>query len=107
MFWVEEWMLPSFVIIGAMKGGTTSLHRYIASHPNVVTSSIKETDFFRSAKDYSKGIDWYESLFEGSGTYAFEASTNYTMRHKFPGVPERMHSVLPNAKLIYLLRDPI
>ena len=100
-------MLPNFVIIGAMKGGTTSLYRYIASHPDVVPSSIKETNFFRTVDDFNKGLNWYKSLFKKNGKLAFEASTNYTKRHIFPGVPARMHSVLPETKLIYVLRDPM
>lgn len=99
-------MLPSFVIIGTMKGGTTSLYHYIASHPDVVPSAIKETDFFLTDRNFSKGLDWYKSLFKGSGL-AYEASPNYTKRDTFPGVPARMYSILPEARLIYVLRDPI
>ncbi|MCD6187365.1 MAG: sulfotransferase domain-containing protein [Desulfuromusa sp.] len=100
-------MLPGFIIIGAMKGGTSSLYRYIASHPEVVPSSTKETDFFKTVDDFNKGLDWYKSLFRKNGELAFEASPNYTKRHLFPGVPARMHSILPETKLIYVLRDPI
>lgn len=90
-----------------MKAGTSSLYRYIASHPDIIPSSIKETDFFKSNSDFNKGIKWYETLFQGNGKYAFEASPNYTKRNQFPHVPARMHSVLPKIKLIYVLRDPI
>ena len=101
-------MLPSFVIVGAMKCGTSSLYRYLASHPDAVPSSLKETDFFKTDADFAKGLDWYGSLFgTKSGRVAFEASPNYAKRHLFPGVPARMRSVLPDAKLIYVLRDPI
>jgi hypothetical protein len=100
-------MLPNFIIIGAMKGGTTSLYHYIASHPDIVPSSIKETNYFNTIADLCKGLSWYKSLFRNKGKYAFEASTNYTKRHIFPGVPERMYSILPKVKLIYILRDPI
>lgn len=100
-------MLPDCIIIGTMKGGTTSLYHYLASHPDVVPSAMKETDFFLGKRNFSKGLDWYESQFRGQSTYAFEASPNYTKRHLFPGVAERMHSVLPAAKLIYVLRDPL
>lgn len=100
-------MLPDIIIIGAMKGGTTSLYHYLASHPDVVASRDKETDFFRSRKHFSKGIEWYRQQFRGAGTHALEASPNYTKRHKFRGVPRRMHSVLPEAKLVYVLRDPV
>ncbi len=100
-------MLPDFIIIGAMKAGTTSLYRYLASHPDVVASDEKETDFFRSKKRAAGGADAYGRLFTGPGAHAFEASPNYTKRHRFRGVPQRMHAVAPDARLIYLLRDPV
>lgn len=99
-------MLPKFLIIGTMKGGTTSLYHYLSSHTDVEPSSIKETNFFTTKEDFSKGFTWYESLYK-KNKYAFEASPNYTKRHIFPGVPERIFSVLPDVKLIYILRDPI
>lgn len=100
-------MLPRFIIIGAMKAGTSSLFQYVASHRDVVSSSVKETDFFKTDDDFAKGRAWYESLFQGPGRHAFEASPNYSKRHIFPGVPRRMHSLVPDAKLIYVLRDPV
>ena len=100
-------MLPSFVIIGAMKCGTSSLFRYVASHPDATPSSLKETDFFKTDADFAKGAHWYRSLFAEGDGLAFEASPNYAKRHLFAGVPARMHSVLPDAKLIYVLRDPV
>jgi len=99
-------MLPNFIIIGAMKSGTSSLYQYIATHPNIVRSSMKETDFF-TQDGFKKGINWYNQQFSDSGQYAFEASPNYSKRHIFPGVPERMFSILPKIKLIYIVRDPI
>tara|TARA_B110000285_G_C15024997_1_gene563674 strand:- start:137 stop:943 length:807 start_codon:yes stop_codon:yes gene_type:complete len=100
-------MLPSFVIIGAMKSGTSSLHNYLASHPDLVPSTVKETDFFTTDSSFEKGRSWYEKKFKGTGKYAFEASPNYAKRHLFPNVSKRMHSLLPEAKLIFILRDPI
>jgi hypothetical protein len=100
-------MLPSFIIIGAMKSGTTSLFHYLASDPQLVPSSIKEPNFFVASKNWEKGLNWYKGLFIGGGNLAFEASTNYTKRHHFPGVPEQIYQVIPKIKLIYLLRDPI
>ena len=100
-------MLPDFIIIGAMKCGTSSLYRYIASHREIICSSTKETDFFNNTSNFNQGIDWYQSFFQGEGKFCFEASPNYTKRDKYPHVPERMHSVLPKIKLIYLVRDPI
>ena len=101
-------MLPKFIIIGAMKAGTTSLFHYLVSHPGTEGSSVKETDFFLKEDHFSQGLSWYESLWsENDSLCAFEASPNYTKRHLSPNVPERMHSVLPDIKLIYVLRDPI
>ncbi|MCP4970187.1 MAG: sulfotransferase domain-containing protein [Arcobacter sp.] len=102
-------MTPTFMIIGAMKGGTTSLYHYLSSHPNICASKIKETNFFQTDKDFGRGIEWYRSLFDNPDQYkhSFEASPNYTKRRMFPDVPKRIHSYLPDVKLIYVLRDPI
>lgn len=104
--------LPNLVIIGAMKCGTTSLHNYLKLHPQIYMASAKELDFFIKKRPfYRKGLSWYESNFnsqeaEGKDIVG-EASPNYTKCHAFPGVPECMHEVIPNAKLIYILRDPV
>ncbi|MEN8374588.1 MAG: sulfotransferase [Gemmatimonadota bacterium] len=102
-------MLPTFVIIGTMKGGTTSLFYYLAEHPQVRMASLRESDFFVARRNYGKGLAWYESLYDGpEGPSIFgESSPNYAKRQFFPGVPERMHAAVPNARLVYCLRDPI
>jgi hypothetical protein len=100
-------MLPTFVIIGAMKCGTTSLHHYLAQHPEVCMPRRKETDFFIAEMNYQRGPAWYESLFTRPAKACGEASPNYAKSWRFAGVPERMHSLLPQARLIYLVRDPV
>ena len=100
-------MLPTFVVIGAMKCGTTSLYRYLQQHPEICMSRTKEPNFFVEEKNYHKGMAWYQSLFQGSAKEYGECSTNYTKRHEFEGVAARMKAVLPDVKLIYLLRDPV
>jgi len=100
-------MLPNLIIIGAMKGGTTSLYHYLASHPEVEPSAIKETDYFKSEETFGRGSAWYESLFRQPRPFAFEASISYTQRHLYPGVPQRIHALVPRARLVYVLRDPI
>jgi hypothetical protein len=101
-------MLPTFIVIGAMKSGTTSLYYYLDEHPEIEMSAQKETDFFIAENNYKRGLTWYESLFDDASSKARgEVSPNYTKRHLFAGVPARMKDVLPNIKLIYLLRDPI
>ncbi len=103
--------LPNFIIIGGMKCGTTSLHRYLEKHPDVFMSKKKELKFFVDAKNgtWSRGLDWYRSQFAGAGDAAVvgEATPEYTKNTVFPGVAERMSSVLPDARLLYILRDPI
>lgn len=104
-------MRPNLVIIGAQKAATTSLWLYLGQHPSVFMSPIKETNFFVAEMGWSRGIAWYESLFEPAveegAEVIGEASPNYTLFPSLPGVPERMASVIPNARLVYLLRHPI
>ncbi|SMO68129.1 sulfotransferase domain-containing protein [Fodinibius sediminis] len=100
-------MLPDFIIIGAMKSGTSSLFHYLQLHPEVGMSAIKEVDFFIAENNYGKGVDWYRSQFTGNFSKYGEASPNYSKAHYFAGVPQRMHDLLPDVKLIYLVRDPI
>lgn len=101
-------MLPTFIIIGAMKCGTTSMYRHLDAHPEVWMSKKKELDFFIAEKNYPRGVDWYASHFACEGAKAYgEASPNYTKYPEIAGVPERMHRLLPDVKLIYMLRDPV
>lgn len=98
--------LPTFVIIGAMKCGTSSLYGYLGKHPQVSMSTLKEPNFFVAERNFGRGIDWYRSLWPRSTTARGEASSSYTKCHVFGGIPGRMHEILPEAKLIYLVRDP-
>ncbi len=101
-------MLPNFIVIGAMKGGTSSLYEYLRAHPQVFMSEKKELHFF-CEDQFQQGLDWYERWFDeaGSARAVGEASTSYTMYPLLPGVPERMSEVVPDAKLIYLIREPL
>jgi hypothetical protein len=102
--------LPNFLIIGAMKGGTTSLWHYLRSHPQVFMPQRKEPHFFSDAEVWSRGLEWYERHFsEASPTaVAFgEASTSYSKHPDYPGVPARIASVIPDVRLIYVIRQPI
>ncbi len=100
-------MLPNLVIIGAMKSGTSSLHHYLNLHPDIHMSEKKELDFFVEELNWSKGVEWYESWFASPAPVRGESSPNYTTYPLRKGVSERMHSLVPDAKLIYLIRDPI
>ncbi len=98
---------PDFIIIGAMKCATTSLRYYLGLHPDICMSAIKEPDFFILERNWTQGIDWYRSLFQGEAKRFGEASTGYTFYPVWQGVPERMQHYYPNIKIIYILRDPV
>jgi hypothetical protein len=102
-------MLPNFLIVGAQKAGTTSLWHYLRSHEDVFLPDNKEPGFFAEEFSWSKGIGWYESLFCGAEQRRAvgEASTYYTMYPYFKGVPKRIASLLPDVRIIYIMRDPI
>lgn len=100
-------MLPHFIIIGAMKCGTTTLYRHLDAHPDVDMSRDKETDFFVAEKSWDRGLGWYEGQFSRADAIRGEASPNYTKQRDFAGVADRMAQTCPDAKLIYILRDPV
>lgn len=99
--------LPDFIIMGAAKCGTTSLHYYLDLHPQISMSREKELDFFVRELNWDKGIDWYQSNFMEQEVLHGEASPSYTAYPVYKGVPKRIYSILPKAKLIYIIRDPI
>jgi len=100
-------MVPNFIMIGAMKSGTSSLHAYLDEHPDISMSYPKELDFFIEERRWSKGFDWYESHFSRTALIRGESSVGYTQRHKYPGIPQRIHAMNPDIKLLYILRDPV
>lgn len=99
-------MLPNFVVIGGRKCGTTSLYYYLLQHPEVEMSLMKELWFF-NGQNWDKGLSWYESHWESAKPMRGEATPAYTNYPLMRGTPARMHSVIPEAKLIYVVRDPI
>ena len=101
--------LPTFLVIGAMKAGTTTLYHHLRSHPDVFMSPVKEPDFFVAEKAWGKGLDWYRALFDSAGaaTAIGEASTTYSKHPQYQGVPERVASTLPDVRLVYVIRHPI
>lgn len=103
----QKGSLPDFIIIGASKCGTTSLHYYLGLHPQISMSKEKEPDFFIRERNWDKGIDWYKSNFTGQEVLHGEASPSYSAYPIYKGVPERIYSIVPNVKIIYIIRDPI
>jgi Sulfotransferase domain len=99
--------LPQFIIAGAQKAGTTSLFAYLAEHPQCAASLTKEVHYFDQS--YEQGESWYRMHFpvvdSGPETRAcFESSPYYMFD---PRVPARVHELLPNVRLIFLLRNPV
>ena len=104
----EVGALPDFVIIGAQKSGTTSLYHLLTDHSHVEPAAFKEVHFFDLL--YEEGVEWYRQCFlpprqkDGRKTITGEGTPGYLFR---PFVPERMARVIPQARLIALLRNPV
>ena len=100
---------PNLFLIGAMKSGTTSLHAYLGSHPEIFMCPEKEPQFFAKETVWSRGEDWYLGLFAGAEDESVigESSTVYSRIPYFPGVPERIAKFNPEARFIYIMRDPL
>jgi hypothetical protein len=99
--------LPNLVIIGGLKCGTTSLHHYLSLHPEIAMSRPKELNFFVAELNYDLGPHWYASHFDPAATVRGETSPHYTARPRLEGAAARMHELIPAARLIYAVRDPI
>jgi len=107
-------VLPDFLIIGAARSGTTSLYEYLTQHPSVIPAVGKEVYFFD--KKFDKGINWYKSFFPTKisksrlesklkrNCITGEATPRYLYH---PHTPKRVFDLIPNVKLIVLLRNPI
>ena len=98
---------PNLVVIGAQKCGTSVLHYYLSLHPEVSMSKPKELNFFIEERNWPRGVDWYRGHFDPDARVRGEASPNYSAFPQHQGVPDRMHSVVPEARLIYMIRDPL
>lgn len=100
--------LPDFLVFGAMRAGTTSLHGLLASLPNLSLPNMKETDFFIHSKNWGLGPEWYRGLFQPSqDVLKGEVNPNYSKRDVFPEVPDLVRDANPGVRLIYLVRDPV
>jgi hypothetical protein len=113
--------LPDFCVIGAPKAGTTALHAALAQHPDLFMSAVKEPKFFlcdgspprqngpgdaHSAREWVWRRDAYEALFAGApaGAVRGESTPLYLAD---PDALRRMRALIPEAKLIVIVRDPV
>jgi hypothetical protein len=106
--------LPDFLILGAQKAGTTALYSYLRRHPAILGPWWKEVSYFD--RHFARGESWYRGQFPtraqrrlvarrtGSPTLVGEATPGYLFH---PDAPERVAALLPEARLIALLRNPI
>ena len=99
-------VLPDFVVIGSTKSGTTSLHYYLIQHPRII--SERNVHFFEYMQTNS--IEWYRAHFPTKAYKNFKKLTvgEQTATYLFhPLIPKRIHTTIPNAKLIVVLRNPV
>jgi hypothetical protein len=99
--------LPNLIVIGGLKCGTTSLHHYLSLHPEISMSRPKELNFFVAELNWDLGRDWYASHFDRAAPVRGESSPHYTNLPRFAGVAERMRALLEDARILYMVRDPI
>ncbi|BAZ92982.1 sulfotransferase [Thiohalobacter thiocyanaticus] len=107
-------LLPDFIIVGAQKAGTTSMFYWLSKHPQLKASAAKEVHYFDGGLDssidnYAKGLSWYKAHFPKytslrEGERVFEASPLYLFN---PNAPKRIYELLPDVKIIVMLRNPI
>jgi hypothetical protein len=110
-------VFPDFVIIGAERAGTTSLYRYLGRHPQVIPATLRRKGAHYFDTNFDKSSRWYRSHFAtrlamstavrraGSRRVITGEACPYYFFH--PLVPERMRALLPDVRLILMLRDPV
>jgi hypothetical protein len=98
--------LPDFLVLGAQKAGTTALYEYLRRHPQISGPSWKEISFFD--RHWARGESWYRGNFPNlartRGKLVGEASPSYVFH---PLAPRRVHELVPEARLIVLVRNPV
>jgi Sulfotransferase domain len=110
--WAYGWatspfrQLPDFLVLGAQKAGTTALYAYLRRHPQITGPSWKEVSFFD--RHWARGEFWYRGNFpnvvRSRGKLVGEASPSYVFH---PLAPERVNELVPEARLVVLVRNPI
>lgn len=111
--------LPNFLIIGAARCGTSSLHQNLKAHPKLCYGRLpkadvyrddplfeKEMHFFDKEDKFNRGLQWYASRWDHAkpGQLRFESTPNYISH---PKCPQRIADVMPNGRFILMLRNPV
>lgn len=102
-------MKPDYIILGAMKCGTSTLAAQLGGQSGIFMTDPKEPNFFSDDENYAKGQEWYADLFAGAapGDIKGEGSTHYTKRPALPKTVARMTEMLSDVRLVYMIRNPI
>lgn len=106
-------LLPDFLVLGAQRCGTSSIYKYLGRHPGVAPSLRKEVGYF--TRSYGEDVEWYLAHFpleirrklmrrRGWEIQTFEATPDYLLH---PLAPARIQALLPHARFVVLLRDPV
>jgi len=101
--------LPDFCVIGVMKSGTTSLFRWLGTHPDCSVPHVKEPNFFSYDRAWHRGIDRYARLFAAidPALRTGEASVSYTAPDFAERAAQRLSATMPDARLICIVRHPL
>jgi hypothetical protein len=101
--------LPDFLIIGTLKSGSSSVFYWLGEEPGVVLPNEKEPTFFSVEENWQRGTEWYSSFFGdiSRDVLTGEASPGYTDPRRVDVAASRIRSVVPDARLICLLREPV
>ena len=106
-------VLPDLIVIGVVRSGTTSLYHYLSQHPSISKSEYDELGYFDSS--YKLGLNWYKSFFpsiftkkkilkKNNNFLTYDVTPFYIYNKK---TIQRIHQILPNSKLIAILRNPV
>ncbi|WP_282063786.1 sulfotransferase domain-containing protein [Roseobacter litoralis] len=100
--------LPDYIIVGAMKCGTSTLAAQLGAQDGIFMTTPKEPNFFSNDDIYAQGLEWYSDLFAPAhpDDLCGEASTHYTKHPDYPDVIPRLQATGARPKLIYMIRNP-
>lgn len=100
--------LPDFVVIGAMKCGSTSLHQWLAQQPDLFLAP-KEVNFFSRESVWARGLGWYRSLYAAAlpSQLLGDVSPHYINPDSGATAARRMSQIVPGVRLVLVARDPI
>jgi hypothetical protein len=100
--------LPTFILGGAQKSGTTMLHHYLRAHPDIfIPRRPQELHFFDLDRNYARGVEWYARHF-APATAAHRAVGQTSPMYLYaPDAAKRIAGLLPDVKLIFILRNPV